>query len=227
MPANGAGGASDALPVDALLHLPPALQRRVLRKWLFRQGLAEAAGFETVLALLDACLAGSAWRHALPGNAVADCRAGLLRIAPPDSQPPEQVRLPATGTVRWAGLEITTETGRGVASVARGIGCLPAVCTLSAEAAGEKGLHVRARRPGDRIAPTGLRGSKKIQDLFVDAKIAEDQRDAIPLVVSGDEVVWVPGYRVAQRFAVPSADAPSLRITVRAGPSPAPPSTGR
>jgi tRNA(Ile)-lysidine synthase len=51
------------------------------------------------------------------------------------------------------------------------------------------GLHVRGWRPGDRLADR----SKKIQDLFVDAKVPRSEREAWPLVVRGDEVVAVPG----------------------------------
>jgi tRNA(Ile)-lysidine synthase len=51
------------------------------------------------------------------------------------------------------------------------------------------GLRVRAWRPGDRLAGR----SKKIQDVFVDAKIPRSEREAWPLVVRGDEVVAVPG----------------------------------
>jgi tRNA(Ile)-lysidine synthase len=51
------------------------------------------------------------------------------------------------------------------------------------------GLEVRTWRPGDR-----LRGrSKKVQDVFVDAKVPRRERAAWPLVVSGSEVVCVPG----------------------------------
>jgi len=51
------------------------------------------------------------------------------------------------------------------------------------------GLRVRAWRPGDRLA--GRR--KKIQDVFVDAKVPRSERESWPLVVRGDEVVAVPG----------------------------------
>ncbi len=51
------------------------------------------------------------------------------------------------------------------------------------------GLVVRTRRPGDRLA--GRR--RKVQDVFVDAKVPRGARDTWPLVVSGDEVVAVPG----------------------------------
>jgi tRNA(Ile)-lysidine synthase len=51
------------------------------------------------------------------------------------------------------------------------------------------GLHVRGWRAGDRLANR----SKKVQDLFVDAKVPRSEREAWPLVVRGDEVVAVPG----------------------------------
>ena len=51
------------------------------------------------------------------------------------------------------------------------------------------GLEVRGRRPGDHLA--GRR--KKVQDLFVDAKVPKSERDSWPLVVHGGEVVAVPG----------------------------------
>src|SRR5262249_26037454 len=58
--------------------------------------------------------------------------------------------------------------------------------TITAE---EKGLKVRGWRPGDHLA--GRR--KKIQDVFVDAKVPRSERESWPLVVRGDEVVAVPG----------------------------------
>jgi tRNA(Ile)-lysidine synthase len=51
------------------------------------------------------------------------------------------------------------------------------------------GLKVRAWRAGDRLAGR----SKKIQDVFVDAKIPRSARESWPLVVRGEEVVAVPG----------------------------------
>jgi tRNA(Ile)-lysidine synthase len=51
------------------------------------------------------------------------------------------------------------------------------------------GLKVRGWRPGDRLAGR----SRKIQDVFVDAKIPRSDREGWPLVVRGDEVLAVPG----------------------------------
>src|SRR4051794_7758751 len=54
---------------------------------------------------------------------------------------------------------------------------------------GLEGLKVRGWRPGDRLAGR----AKKIQDVFVDAKVPRSEREAWPLVVRGDEVIAVPG----------------------------------
>ena len=53
----------------------------------------------------------------------------------------------------------------------------------------DPGLKVRAWRAGDRLAGR----TKKVQDVFVDAKIPRSERDSWPLVVRGNEVVAVPG----------------------------------
>jgi tRNA(Ile)-lysidine synthase len=66
--------------------------------------------------------------------------------------------------------------------------------TIESELAG---LKVRSWRPGDRLAGR----SKKVQDVFVDAKIPRSEREAWPLVVRGDGVVAVPGI----------VDAPGVR----------------
>jgi len=55
--------------------------------------------------------------------------------------------------------------------------------------ADDPALEVRSRRPGDRLAGR----NRKIQDIFVDAKVPRAERDSYPLVVRGDEVVAVPG----------------------------------
>jgi tRNA(Ile)-lysidine synthase len=66
------------------------------------------------------------------------------------------------------------------------------------------GLKVRGWKPGDRLEGR----TRKVQDVFVDAKIPRSDREGWPLVVRGDEVVAVPGiveregvtaYRVADR----------------------------
>lgn len=64
-------------------------------------------------------------------------------------------------------------------------------------------LAVRNRRPGDRFRPVGLDGQKKLQDYFVDQKVARALRDRVPLVVDEtDRIVWVAGFGIDEAFRV-------------------------
>ncbi|MBI4553965.1 MAG: tRNA lysidine(34) synthetase TilS [Candidatus Latescibacteria bacterium] len=57
---------------------------------------------------------------------------------------------------------------------------------------------VRTRRPGDRFAPIGMAGTKTLKALFNEWAIPRLERDRIPLLVSGDRVLWVVGHRVSR-----------------------------
>ena len=119
-------------------------------------------------------------------------RASLLSLAD------ERQRLPRTLERTLAEL-LASREGTKAADLRDGIRAVREYGTLRLEGSVEwgpwtlesdrPGLEVRSRRPGDRLA--GRR--KKVQDLLVDAKVPRSERDAWPLVVSGDEVVAVPG----------------------------------
>ncbi len=61
-------------------------------------------------------------------------------------------------------------------------------------------LTLRCRRAGDVIRPLGSSGRKKMQDYFVDRKIPRQQRDSIPLLCIGSEVIWAVGLQISENF---------------------------
>jgi len=98
------------------------------------------------------------------------------------------------------------------------IGACPAVCELSRAALAGRTLAFRPWEPGARIAPTGMHGrSRKLQDVFVTAKVPPAVRRQLPVLTDAGtgEVLWVPGYRVAESAAVESPTAPAWRLTLR------------
>ena len=44
----------------------------------------------------------------------------------------------------------------------------------------------------DRIEPQGLRGTRKVHDVFIDRKLPRDRRTRWPIVVAGNEILWIP-----------------------------------
>lgn len=61
---------------------------------------------------------------------------------------------------------------------------------------------VRSRRPGDKIALANLNGEKKLQNLFVDLKISPQNRNRVPVVCYGDEILWAAPYRKSKNHGV-------------------------
>ncbi len=77
-------------------------------------------------------------------------------------------------------------------------------------------LAVRNRRPGDKFRPVGLGGRKKLQDYFVDRKVALGGRDRVPLVVDGsDRIVWVAGYGIDEAFRVTDTSQSVLLLRLK------------
>jgi tRNA(Ile)-lysidine synthase len=77
-------------------------------------------------------------------------------------------------------------------------------------------LAVRNRRPGDRFRPIGLDGRKKLQDFFVDRKVARAERDRVPIVVdAADRIVWVAGHGIDAAFRVTDASQGVLIFKVK------------
>lgn len=116
-------------------------------------------------------------------------------------------------------LALTVEPSTGFSRrLASSIGALPAICELSRAALAGRTLVLRTWKPGDRIAPTGMGGkSRKLQDVFVTAKVPSAIRASLPVLVDTEsgEVLWVPGYRIAEAVAVESATAPCWRLTLQ------------
>ncbi len=75
-------------------------------------------------------------------------------------------------------------------------------------------LAIRARKPGDRIRPLGMKGTLKVADLFVNHHVPQLVRARWPLVVSGDKVLWVAGLRMSEdvRFTDETQEIVMLRL---------------
>lgn len=60
-------------------------------------------------------------------------------------------------------------------------------------------IFVRTRCIGDRFAPLGFTGHKKVKDFFIDEKVAKERRDFVPIVCdAAGSIIWVGGYRQSQ-----------------------------
>ncbi|MEX1071254.1 MAG: tRNA lysidine(34) synthetase TilS [Anaerolineales bacterium] len=83
---------------------------------------------------------------------------------------------------------------------------------LDLDTVGEE-LALRRRRPGDRFQPLGLaRGSLKLSDFMINEKMPPRARAGWPLLCKGDEIVWVPGYRLAHPYRLRPESRRTLHV---------------
>ncbi len=73
-------------------------------------------------------------------------------------------------------------------------------------------LFIRNFRPGDRFVPLGMTGSKKVKNFFIDQKIPPFIRKQTPVLLKNDEIVWVCGHRIDDRYKVTSNTKNILKI---------------
>lgn len=77
-------------------------------------------------------------------------------------------------------------------------------------------LILRPRQPGDQFQPLGLGGqSISIRKFMKNAKIPRDARLKLPLVVSAQHIVWIPGWRLDERVRLTDDTQHVLVLTFR------------
>jgi tRNA(Ile)-lysidine synthase len=196
--------------VSTLRGLPDALRRLVVQRLADESagGFAPGAGgrADEVAALSER------------GTAMLDIGCGLravaeygqLRIEPLDGDRAvsvEAVRLAIPGVVSFGDCEIRCELSEPV--LESGV--------LDRTALGSAELLVRSWRPGDRIEPLGLGGSKALQDLFVERRVPRRERARVAVVEAGGEIAWVAGLAMSERFKVTPATREAVRLVLGPG----------
>lgn len=204
-----------ALDLDKWRKLPGVLAERVVQRYLVDQGVEiDSLGRERLSRFVEGLAAertrSRVWRF---GTLSLVLENGLLRPNPPvaDAEPVEIV---PGGGVLWLPLNRVLEAEvcdrhDPVASAVSELRKPLTGCFRSSE----KPFVARAPRPGDRYTPLGLKGSAKLSDLFVNARVPRSLRARWPVVTCGDEIVWVPGFRVAEPWKM--GEGPGIRLTLR------------
>jgi tRNA(Ile)-lysidine synthetase, N-terminal domain/tRNA(Ile)-lysidine synthetase, C-terminal domain len=73
-------------------------------------------------------------------------------------------------------------------------------------------LIVRCRQEGDYIIPLGMKGRKKIKELFIDNKVPKDERGKVPLIASGKEIIWAVGCAINDKYKIDSNTKKVLKM---------------
>lgn len=88
----------------------------------------------------------------------------------------------------------------------------PEVAYFSTEVLTGEPLSWRYWLKGDRLKPFGMKGSRKLSDIFSDAGLAVDRKNSVPLLVKGDEIIWVAGLRHSRLYTVRSIGEEMVKV---------------
>ncbi len=170
----------------------PAIQRRIVRAAAESLGLSlEFRHVEEILRLA----VGGATTANLPGGWTVVRDQKYLRFVPPseeDEVASDYERLlpvPGCAEVPEAGLRLEANLLDPAPAATYDPDCLLSRGSIVS------GLLVRNWRPGDRFWPSHTKEPKKIKELLADKHITGAARKLWPVLVSGENVVWVRGFR--------------------------------
>ena len=76
-------------------------------------------------------------------------------------------------------------------------------------------LKLRKWQAGDWFIPFGMKGKKKLSDFFTNQKFNLKEKEETWLLLSGEEVVWVVGFRSDNRFKITPATERVLQIELK------------
>lgn len=186
---------SRKLSLEGFAQLPTALQRRVLKSFAESQRLT--LDFEHV-ETLRSCALGERSKAELPGGRIAVNQGAVLALCMPERQIPNAYRyiLPIPGQVHVPESGLMLRAHLASAECAQEA---PPGELLSAELIGPE-LVVRNWTPGDRFWPAYSRSEEKLKRLFAEKRIPAGDRPSWPVVLRGEEIVWVRGLPVANEY---------------------------
>lgn len=207
--AEALAAAGDPPSAAALAVLPDAVARRVVRRWLGPP--PPPAGH--VDAVLDV-VAGRRRAVDLPGGTRVVRTADRLQKVDHAAGGREPVPVDLPGSACGLGVHLEAWVERS-APLRWPDGRWTAV--IDAETAGST-AELRPPRPGERFTPLGLVGRKSVIDALAEVGVPPESRDRHPVLAApGGEVIWLVGYRIADRVRVSGSTRRFLWLTAEAG----------
>ncbi|MEC9466329.1 MAG: tRNA lysidine(34) synthetase TilS [Myxococcota bacterium] len=190
----------------------PALRSAILQTWLKRVGLPYS---RTILNQLVELLTKRSGKLSIDGDLIEHTDSTLWRL---DRQAySHSLKIPGAVKLDHMGLEIEAKTTSTRALLKNDRDYQQQ--TRKFVAFDLNHLHldlvVRAWQPGDTFKPFGLEGTTTVGDLFTNLKVARPLRPQWPVVVSGNEVVWVAGLRRSAVAPVTQATEDVVQLECR------------
>ena len=149
----------------------------------------------------------------LPGGFFAVVKGGKLTVT--DDMPKDIVPGKFSETIKIPGKSSSGIKASFVASVPSFLKIKKNEAYIDASKIKGKQLTVRNFEEGDSFIPLGMKGHKKLHDLFIDQKIPVEERYKIPIVCDAEKIIWVAGCRLDERVKINKSSGKVLRLVLK------------
>ncbi|OGC11633.1 tRNA lysidine(34) synthetase TilS [candidate division WOR-1 bacterium RIFOXYA12_FULL_52_29] len=190
------------LDLKKLQEYPLAIKRHLLRLAIEKvKGDLNQLTFDHVRSIIDKIGAKEKWELHLPDGIFVFGNGTVLTVSRERLKKAKiepfryAVSIPGETVIPEIGLKVRVSEGEKLGQTG------PKTAFIDQETLG-RDIIVRNKLPGDRFQPIGLSGTKKLQDFFVDEKVPQDDRDAVPVFESAGRIIWLGGLRLDDRSKV-------------------------
>lgn len=160
---------------------------------------------------LDGLVEGPAGRHVPMGRLVAWRDRDAVRFVAPAAPIDQVVHVGEPATTERGTLELVEMVPGRVSTLPQPALSVSFVLLRQDAMAGE--VRLRSWRAGDRIQPTGMRGTKLVSDLLTERRVRPSERDRQLVLCVEEQVAWVVGHRVAAWASRRDPATPSVHAT--------------
>ena len=198
------------LSVDVMKKEHPYIRQMVIHNLFLAKGIEPS--FERIAALLSLIDAEKGSRTDCGDGWIAERESGQILFFTGSKRAPFSYLLNSEGTLNGGSFSLSVEKCRQIPN------------KLTAHTSTEEyvdarrvrfPLRIRSWKEGDAFVPLGMRSRKKVSDLFVDMKISRVRKDAIPIVESDGDILWVAGCRLDDRCKITPTTTEAYKFSIQ------------
>jgi tRNA(Ile)-lysidine synthase len=124
------------------------------------------------------------------------------------------IAVPGTTGVEEAGFVVSATIAEPPS--AKALGAAPMTAFFDYDAI-PGDVSIRNLKPGDTMVPMGMRGHKKLKDIFIDSKVPALKRARTPVLYAGGRIIWAVGLRQSDSYKVLKSTSRVLKIECNPG----------
>ena len=193
----------DGVSRDRLSEFDDVIRRRVVS--LMLSGASVDYDHKTVMLCLEAISRRK--KHELSKDLFFDASGDVISIrTAPEAQEPWEIKADDELTVTpFGSFRFRYMSANEVSKEQRGN-------AFDADKVDFDSLFFRSRRTGDRFSDPVRHNTKTVKKLFTESGIPYYEKNSIPILACGDDVVWIRGYRTDSKYSLTDRSSRAIVI---------------